>query len=69
MEKYKKVTLKDLVIERQTLKKSRVYSLPDEELWKIPVMEELAMVKRGIFEFDVFDDDQVDTLLELMCTD
>ena len=57
------------VVDRQTLKKSRVYNLPDEELWKIPVMEELALVKRGILELDVLDDDQVDTLLVLICTD
>ena len=69
MDKNKKVTLKDLVAERQTLKKSRVYNITDEELWKIPVMEELALVKRGILELDVLDDDQVDTLLGLICTE
>ena len=47
MDKNKMATVKDLAVERQTLNKSRVYNLPDEELWKIPVMEELALVKRG----------------------
>jgi hypothetical protein len=69
MYKNKKVTLKNLVAERQTMKKSRVYNITDEELWKIPVMEELALVKRGILELDVLDDDQVDTLLGLICTE
>jgi hypothetical protein len=32
MDKYKKLTLKDSVVESQTVKKSRVYNIPDEEL-------------------------------------
>ena len=69
MDKNKKMSLREVVAERGTLKKSRVYSIPEEELWKIPVMEELALVKKGHLELDVLDDDQVDTLLGLICTD
>ena len=58
----------DLVAEKITLKKSRVYSLPDEETWKISIINELALVKRGILQLD-FDDNNLEAILELICAD
>ena len=58
----------DLVAERITLKKLRVYPLPEEENWKISSINELALVKRGILELD-FDDKHLEAILEQICAD
>ena len=57
-----------MVAERTTLKKLRVYPLPEEENWRISVINELALVKRGILELD-FDDNNLEAILEQICAD
>ena len=68
LDKHNKVAIVDLVAEKITLKKSRVYSLPDEETWKISIIKELALVKRGILQLD-FDDNNLEAILEQICAD
>ena len=68
MDKHRKGTLEDLVNDRSTIKKTRVYNLPEEESWKILILKDMALVKRGLLELDVFDDNQVETILGLICT-
>ena len=45
-----------------------MYPLPEEENWKISVINELALVKRGILELD-FDDNNLEAILEQICAD
>ena len=68
LDKYSKNSLVTLLAEKQTLKRIRVYDLPEDEAWKISLMKELALIKRGHFEVD-FDDKDLEDILEFICTD
>lgn len=68
MDKYMKETLRDLVEERDSIKKLRVYKIEDEELWKIPILKDMALFKKGLIEIDVFDEQEAEAILGLVCT-
>ena len=48
MDKYMKETLRDLLEERDSIKKLRVYKIENEELWKIPILKDMALFKKGL---------------------
>ena len=55
MEKHNKLSLLDLIKEKQSLKKLRVHSLPADEVWKIGIIEETALIKKDHLKVQ-FDD-------------
>ena len=56
-----------LVAEKNNLKKLRVYTLPEEEKWKVSLMKEVALVRKGQLELD-FEDKNLEEILESVCT-
>ena len=68
MTKHKVDSLVDLVTEKDSLKKQRVYPLPEEESWKITLMKEIALAKMGQLDLE-FDENNLDKILEAICTD
>ena len=68
MDKYMKETLRDLLEERDSIKKLRVYKIENEELWKIPILKDIALFKKGLIEIDVFDEQEAEAILGLVCT-
>ena len=58
----------DLVADRDKLKKSKLCSLSENESWKISIIEELALVKKGQLEFGL-DEESIDEILDYVCCD
>ena len=67
LDKHKMKTLADLLVEKATLKKLRVYNLPNEEAWKINILKEITYVKREQLEVQ-FDDKDLEDILMYICT-
>ena len=68
MSKLGKQTLSSLFNARLALKKSRVYSLSDDETWKIKLIKEISLVKKEHLEI-AFDDEDLEEILMCICTD
>ena len=60
-------SLVDLVKEKNSLKRGRVYPLQDVETWKIPIIKELALLQKGQLEID-FDPTELEEILGQICT-
>ena len=67
LDKHKMDSMAKLVAEKNNLKKLRVYTLPEEEQWKVPLMKEVALVRKGQLELD-FEDKNLEEILEAVCT-
>ena len=67
LEKYKKPNVLTLVLEKNVIKKSRVYSLPVDESWKVGMMTEISLAKKNHLEIS-FDTKNLDDILEYICT-
>ena len=67
LDKHKRKTLADLVVEKQTLKRYRVHDLPQEEAWKINLLKEITYVKKDQLEVQ-FDDKHLEDILMHICT-
>ena len=68
LDKYKEVSLMDLAREKMAVKKHRVYPLPKEETWKINLIRELALLRKGQLQIN-FDEKNLEEILEAICTD
>ena len=68
MAKYKVESLNDLVRVKSSIKNSRVYTIIDEERWKISLMKEITLAKKGLIDVE-FEDDNLEAILEYICTD
>ena len=66
-DKHKMDSMAKLVAKKNNLKKLRVYSLPEEENWKVSLMKEVALVRKGQLELD-FEDKNLEEILEAICT-
>ena len=49
------------------IKNTRVYDLPDNEKWKPNLIEELSLMKLGLVE-ETLNEDEIKFLLEDLCT-
>ena len=67
LEKHRKLSLADLVADKVAIKKSRVYPLPDEEVWKTNLMEDICLLKKDQLEI-AFDLEDLDDILQHICT-
>ena len=67
-QQYEVDSLKDLINKKQVIKKIRVNPLKDDEEWKIGIIEELSLCRRGCLEIELKDDD-IDAMLEAIATD
>ena len=67
MQKFKKTSIDQLILDKQELKSLRVYSLPDEEKWKVKLIEEISLLKKNQLDIE-FDTEQLETILDYVCT-
>ena len=67
LDKHQKPNFYDLFKEKNMIKKSRVYSLPEDEAWKVGMIEELSLVKKDLLEIS-FKKENLDEILEFLCT-
>ena len=68
MQKFKKDSIDQLIMDKQKLKNLRVYSLPEEENWKVNLIEEISLLKKNQLDI-AFDPKQLETILDYVCTD
>ena len=73
LSKYGKLSVKDLILEKSTVKNTDVYPLHRDEYWKITIIEEISLVRLDLLEVN-FDQDNLDDfdnfveLIKYLCT-
>ena len=67
LQKHGKLSLADLIADRVVIKKSRVYPLPDEEVWKTKIIEDICLLKKDELEV-AFDLENLEDILQHICT-
>ena len=68
LSKFKKLSLDELILDKSKIKDSRVYSLPQEEAWKISLIEEISLYKKNLLDIN-FDEEELEAILDIICTD
>ena len=66
--KYGKSSVKELTMDKQSIKTARVYPLQNDEVWKTNLIEEITLMKIGLLDID-FDLDNMTEILENICTE
>ena len=59
--------LSKLLAEKQIIKSTRVYPMTDDASWKLKLMEEICLIKKGHLEID-FDSEDLENILDYICT-
>ena len=69
-EKFNLQDIDQLILLKSKLKTMKVYTLLDQEMWKINLIEEVALLRKNHLDLD-FDQDQLDSILVLgyICVD
>jgi hypothetical protein len=67
LQKYSKLTLAGLIEDRNIIKKSTVAPISENEKWKLKIIEEVSLVKKGQLEA-AFDEEMLDEILDYICT-
>ena len=65
---YEVESFKNMIEKKQAIKKNRVHPLEDGEHWKIEIIEELSLCRRGCLEIAMEEED-IDAMLEAVTTD
>ena len=68
LQKYGKLSVAELTTDKQSIKVARVYPLQRDEFWKIAMIEEITLLKKGLVDID-FDLDNLTEILEHICTE
>ena len=67
LKKYQKSSLADLFMEKNTIKKSKVYNLPLEETWKVSMIKELGLINKNHLEIS-FESKDLEVIMDYICT-
>ena len=67
LKKHNKHSMETLMLERNMLKKMRVYPLPKEETWKISLLEDISLARKQLIDLD-FDDKDLEKILDFICS-
>ena len=65
--KFQKQDLAALIAGKQSLIKSRIHSLKEEDAWKINLIEEISLIKKEHLETS-FDEEDLEEILKFICT-
>ena len=65
--KYEKSNVKELIAAKGTIKNTCIYPLQRDELWKVGLIEEIAMSRADHIDID-FRTEELDEILEFICT-
>ena len=66
--KHSQASFDDLLLQREDIKRSIVNPLDSEEVWKVDIIREIALFKKGMIDID-FDEGELDDILDKICTD
>ena len=69
LQKYSKMNLADLVTDKNCIKKSRVVVLSENEKWKLNIIEEVSLMRKGHLEVTEIDDKMLEEILDYVCTE
>ena len=67
LSKYSKYSMAALFSEKDVIKNARVYSLQENDLWKVNLMQDFSLVKKNLLELP-FEIENLDEILEEVCT-
>ena len=67
LQKHSKLTLAELIVDRNTIKTSIVAPISENEKWKLRIIEEVSLIKKGQLEA-AFDEEMLEEILEHICT-
>ena len=67
MGKFNKSSLKSFVNCKNEIKTKAVYHLPEHEKWKVMLISEISLVKKGHLDL-IFDEEDLEEILEYICT-
>jgi hypothetical protein len=65
--KYKKLTLSSLLADKQSIKSATVYPMTDDKSWKLELMEEICLIRKGHLEIE-FESENLENILDYICT-
>ena len=65
--KYVKASVDHLIGDKDLVKKAKVLPLPEEEVWKISMIEEICLAKKEYLDIE-FDKDDLKEISEYICT-
>ena len=63
------MNLADLVTDKNCIKKSRVVVLSENEKWKLNIIEEVSLMRKGHLEVTEIDDKMLEEILDYVCTE
>ena len=67
LDKYRKENIQELIKDLYAIKNTRVYNLPEDETWKVGLIEELSLIKKNHLDIS-FENDDLEEILEVICT-
>ena len=67
LSKYSKHSMAALFSEKDVIKNARVYTLQENDLWKVNLMQDFSLVKKNLLDLP-FEIDNLDEILEEVCT-
>ena len=68
MTKYDATSLAELVSSKKKVQRLRVNELEENEEWKINLIEEISLVRKGLINLD-FEKEVMEDILEQLCTE
>ena len=68
LQKYGKSSVKELTMNKQSIKTAQVYPLQNDEVWKTDLIKEITVIKIGLLDIE-FDLDNLNEILEHICTE
>ena len=68
MEKHSVSTFSDLVKMKTEIKYKRINMLDEDEIWKIDVIKDIVLSRKGLLCMDALDNDEMEDLLKFVCS-
>ena len=68
MEKHSVSTFSDLVKMKTEIKNKRINMLDEDEIWKIDVIKDIVLSRKGLLCMDTLDNDEMEDLLKFVCS-
>ena len=57
----------DLIQDKNMLKKAKLSTISDDEVWKLKIIQDMALTRKELIETD-FDDKHLEDILDFVCT-
>ena len=67
LKKHDKNTIKELINDKNYLKKAKVNPIEENENWKLKLIEDIILLKKVHVELE-FDENDLDEILDYVCT-